>query len=134
MDGLVRERERIENQRRDLRDQAADARGQAYRLHMQRESLQRLDEAARRAVTDIDEIKRFWNDVQQVTLVRTSDDVDLLRRLARRLEKTSVGPAFDDPAKQRIRSLRETMLEFGQSVRSNQNFVTLDQSCAPLGP
>ena len=57
-------------------------------------------------------------------------EVKSLRRLLDALDQTTPAPDFIDfRIPQRARSLRDTMLEFGRSLNSGQNFLISDAAC-----
>ena len=63
---LLRQQEQFDNARRDLRERAEQAEDEAYRLGMIRQSYAPVEKAAALAVTDLDEIKKFWNEARQL--------------------------------------------------------------------
>ena len=123
-------RDRLTRQRYDLGEQAGQARNRAAQLEAQRRELEVRDAAARAAVTTLSDIYLFWSLAETLIRQTLGGEVKSLRRLLDALDQTTPAPDFIDfRIPQRARSLRDTMLEFGRSLNSGQNFLISDAAC-----
>jgi hypothetical protein len=112
-----------------LQNEANQARTRKDELEAQRRRLEGLDRATRAAVTTLSDINLFWAQAEAIMNGRMSNGLDLLRDVVPALDKTVEAPLFDDFDKQQIRSLRDTMVDFAQSVDSGKNFLSSDLAC-----
>jgi predicted nucleic acid-binding Zn-ribbon protein len=112
-----------------LQNEANQARTHKAELEAQRRRLEGLDRATRAAVTALSDINLFWAQAEAIMKGRLSNGIELLRDVVPALDKAVEAPLFDDFDKQQIRSLRNTMLDFAQSVDSGKNFLSTDLAC-----
>jgi hypothetical protein len=112
-----------------LQNEANQARNRKAELEAQRRRLESLDRATRAAATTLSKIVLFWSNAETIMQGRMSNGIELLRDVVPALDKTSDAPLFDDFDKRQMRSLRDTMLDFSQSIDSGKNFISSDLVC-----
>ncbi len=119
---LARESARLQNEANQARNRKAE-------LEAQRRRLETLDRATRAAATTLSDINLFWSQAETMMRGRMSNGIELLRDVVPALDKTAEAPLFDNFDKQQVRSLRDTMLDFAQSIDSGKNFLSSDLTC-----
>jgi hypothetical protein len=123
------ERGRLDQERRLRTNEANEARNRVAQLEAQRRHLESLDRATRGAATSLSDITLFWAQAETIMQGRLSNGIEMLRDVVPSLDRTADAPVFDDIDKRQIRSLRDTMIDFSQSIDSGKNFLSSDPEC-----
>ena len=126
---LMQVRGDLAQDRARLQNEANQARNRKAELEAQRRRLESLDRATRAAATTLSNIVLFWSNAETMMQGRMSNGIDLLRDVVPALDQTVDAPVFDDFDKQQVRSLRETMLAFAQTIDAGKNFLSSDLAC-----
>jgi DNA repair exonuclease SbcCD ATPase subunit len=126
---LLQVRGNLAQERARLQNEANQASNRKAELETQRRRLESLDRATRAAATTLSNIVLFWSNAETIMQGRMSNGIELLRDVVPALDKTSDAPVFEDFDKRQMRSLRDTMLDFSQSIDSGKNFISSDLAC-----
>jgi len=128
-DSLLRDREKLNEDLHRTQNEVNSARRRIHELDALVPHLERLADAAGYAMTTLSDIEMFWSDADTILQGRVSGDIRRLRTVVQRLDRPTPALLFDDFNQKRIQSLRNTMLDFAQSVDSGKNVLSSNLAC-----
>lgn len=128
-DSLLRDREKLNGELHRTHEEANSARRRIQELQGLIPHLENLGNAAGQAMTTLSDIEIFWSDADTILQGRVSGDIRRLRNAVQVLNRPAPAVLFDDFNQKRIQSLRNTMLDFAQSVDSGKNVLSNNLAC-----